>query len=262
MTPRHAVTALLCLLPLGGCDDAAEPEAPIAVRGHAFNFGPPGGGLVGAEIWVLEQPDLRVTTGEGGAFEITDLPPGGEITLVLDGADRPAYQTATFQAEGHDLERFTLQTPTWEIYNLLKAFIRQDLDAEHTCQIASTVTRRGHDLYDGVGTHGEPGATVFLDPPPPESSGPIYFNLITYDTIYPDPALTETTDDGGVLFVNVPPGDYLLRAEKAGATIRPVRIKCRAGLVVNGSPPWGLQVLEGGLEPRAPGDPGPFVPDR
>jgi hypothetical protein len=57
-----------------------------------------------------------------------------------------------------------------------------------------------------------------------------------------DRALTQTSDDGGgVLFIQVPPGDYLWTAHKPGKVITRVRMKCRAPFLVNASPPWGLQ---------------------
>ena len=118
------------------------------------------------------------------------------------------------------------------------------------CQIAATVTRRGYSVYDGAadGTHGEPGATVAISPRPSGGGTPIYFNGGVPNTIWPDRKLSETTPDGGVLFLNVPPGTYTLTATKPGATIRPVTIDCRAGVLTNASPPWGLQVLTGGLD--------------
>jgi hypothetical protein len=51
----------------------------------------------------------------------------------------------------------------------------------------------------------------------------------------------QTSDDGGVLFVQVPPGDYAWTAYEAGAVFSRVRMKCRAGYLVNASPPRGLQ---------------------
>lgn len=66
--------------------------------------------------------------------------------------------------------------------------------------------------------------------------------------IFPDASLEATTVDGGVLFVNVTPGTYTLRAHKDGAVIREVEVGCRAGVLTNAAPPWGLQVLEGGLD--------------
>ncbi|MBI5478232.1 MAG: hypothetical protein HY906_05210 [Deltaproteobacteria bacterium] len=57
----------------------------------------------------------------------------------------------------------------------------------------------------------------------------------------PDPYLTETTVDGGVLFVNVAPGTYRLDGHKEGSTFRPAWVWCRAGVFVNASPPHGIQ---------------------
>lgn len=49
--------------------------------------------------------------------------------------------------------------------------------------------------------------------------------------IWPDRQLRATTADGGVLFLNVPEGEYTLRASKPDTTFRPVKIKCRAGFL-------------------------------
>jgi hypothetical protein len=59
--------------------------------------------------------------------------------------------------------------------------------------------------------------------------------------VLPDRSLTQTSDDGGVLFIQVPPGDYVWTAHKAGAVFSRIRMKCRAGYLVNASPPKGLQ---------------------
>ena len=93
--------------------------------------------------------------------------------------------------------------------------------------------------YDN-GAHGEEGATVTIEPAIPVEQGPIYFG----SNVIPDPDLTETTDDGGVLFYNVPPGRYTLEANKKGVTFESVTMECRAGVLVNASPPYGLQALE------------------
>lgn len=88
--------------------------------------------------------------------------------------------------------------------------------------------------------------------------GPGGGNLVKYDVIFPDRELTATSHDGGVLFLDVNPGRYTLRASKSGAEIRDVTLDCRAGVLANASPPWGLQVEAGGLEPKKPGEKGPF----
>ena len=108
---------------------------------------------------------------------------------------------------------------------------------------SSPVERRpprncGGSYYDS-GAHGEAGATVAIEPPVHPEKGPVYFNA----SVIPQRNLTETTEDGGVVFGTLPPGDYLLTATKPGVRFRQIKAKCRPGVLVNASPPWGLQVL-------------------
>ena len=39
----------------------------------------------------------------------------------------------------------------------------------------------------------------------------------------------------------------MLTATKEGVKFEPVRLRCRAGVLVNASPPYGLQALSGGI---------------
>jgi hypothetical protein len=109
-------------------------------------------------------------------------------------------------------------------------------DEVNRCQMVTTVTRVGRSIYD-PGAHGEAGAIVTTVPPLPAEHGPIYFNAF----VLPDRSLTETSEDGGVLSIQVPPGEYVWTARKPGAMISRIKSKCRAGFLVNASPPWGLQ---------------------
>ena len=102
------------------------------------------------------------------------------------------------------------------------------------------MTRVGKSLYD-PGAHGEDGATVAIDPPLPPEHGPIYFS----SNVIPDRSLTETTDYGGAVYIQVPPGQYVLTASKPGVEFAQVKVKCRPGVLVNASPPWGLQAVAG-----------------
>jgi hypothetical protein len=109
------------------------------------------------------------------------------------------------------------------------------------CQIAATVTEIGASLYSTTPSHGQAGATVTIAPVPDDVDGPVYFEYFDGGAILPNRELTETTRDGGVLFLNVPPGEYVLSAHAEGMTFRDVRVRCDAGLLVNPSPPWSLQ---------------------
>ena len=233
-----------------GCasDDGGSETSEITVSGHAFNFSMEGGRLAGGIVSVLELPERVTTTAADGGWRLSDLPANRDLTFVLTKDGWTTTQTATFRAD-QDFDRVTFQVPDTKVFALMAQFVDSTPDPTK-CQLASTVTRRGHSVYDGSGTHGEPGATVTSEPPVKAEVGPVYFNLVTYNVIFPDPKLKATSDDGGVVWANVEPGEYVLHAHKDGATFEPVLVKCRPGVLVNPSPPRGLQVLSGGLEPK------------
>jgi hypothetical protein len=226
--------------------DCSGFPALVSVSGDVFPFN------VGhtarldrARVSILEHPMKRMTTGYDGHFQFDGLEEGTEVTLVMErpilvfGQYYHLIQTGTIPLGPAGAEQVTFQAVTQFVYTLLALFINLDPDEDNACQMVTTVTRVGKSLYD-PGAHGEEGATVTVDPPLPPQHGPIYFN----SSVLPDRSLTETSDDGGVLFVNVPPGEYVLEAHKPGVTFRPVKMKCRSGYLINASPPWGLQALE------------------
>lgn len=239
--------------------------ATVAAEGDLMRFGPSAAPVAGIEVQVVEDPTLTATTDAEGHWRIDGLAVGSQATFAIDDPSRPPIQTATFTVPAGGLEQVAFQAPDHQMVAALEGVVGVESRPDR-CHIASTVTRRGYSLYGGAadGTHGEPGATVQISPAPAASDGPIYFNGSRFDVIWPDRALSETTVDGGVLFVNVTPGTYTLTATKAGATIEPVTVSCRAGWLANAAPPWGLQVTAGGLDldetrpfPDATPDPAP-----
>ncbi len=229
--------------------EEAEP-VPVSASGHAFDFGPSGGRVEGAVVTIPELPGLSTTTGADGEWAFHDLVSGTTLSFSMSMTGFPVVQTGTITLGPEGAELVTFQAPTQDMFDYMADLVGIVPDPAR-CQIATTVTRMGNSLYDTTpGTHGEPYATVTSEPPIPAGSGPIYFNLVTAGIIFPDPDLTETTDDGGVLWVNVEPGTYVLTAHKPDTVFRDVVITCRAGVVVNASPPWGLQAIEGGVGPR------------
>lgn len=224
------------------CAPYAGADAGVAVRGHAFAFGPGGndGRLPGAVVRSLEHPERCAVTASDGAFSLGGFVEGEPVTLTLDHMGFAPIQTGTHLVPREGITRLTFQSPVWEIYHVM-AMTSLIHPRAGRCQIASTVTQRGVSMYDPAPSHGEAGATVTLDPLPDDITGPVYFQYIGPGTILPDPHLRETTRDGGVLFLNVPEGDYTLTAHKDGVRFSTVRARCRAGWLVNASPPWGLQ---------------------
>lgn len=263
-TRRLGLEITLILATLAGCasEDAGDPVPSVAsASGHAMVFGPGGGSLAGGEVRALDRdgatlPNAATVVADDGAWRLDQLPRGVDMSFEVRKAGYQTTQTAVFTLEG-DVERVTFQVPSLTMVDVLASIAQIEVDPA-LCQIATTITRRGHSLYDGTGTHGEPDATASIEPSAAAGDGPIYFNLVKYDTIYPDRQLTASSHDGGVLWVNAAPGRYTLHATKSGATIRSVRLDCRPGILANASPPWGLQVVAGGLEPKKPGEKGPF----
>jgi hypothetical protein len=221
-------------------DDGADNDSctfRVGLSGDAipFDLGPDGR-IEDADVSLLEHPDRHVITGPDGHFAFDGLEEGSEVTVTLAHPDYHAIQTGTIRLGPAGVERVTFQAVTHQIYELLGDFLGVEPDEANRCQMVTTVTRVGKSIYD-PGAHGEAGVTVTLDPPLPAEHGPIYFN----SSVLPDRSLTATSDDGGVLFIQVPPGEYVWTAHKAGAVFSRIKMKCRAGILVNASPPKGLQ---------------------
>ena len=69
---------------------------------------------------------------------------------------------------------------------------------------------------------------------------PIYFEQL----IQPDPGLEASSVDGGVVWLNVPPGVYTVTGEHPDPALEvvPRQVECRAGELVNLNPPMGAGV--------------------
>ena len=237
---RMLATAAAVDVDCDAVDDGLANDScvfPVSLAGDAIPFiGGPNGRIEGAEVWVLEHPEMSLTTGPDGHFQFDGLAEGEEVTLVMEHPDYHPIQTGTIRLGARGAERVTFQAPTWAVYDAFAAILQVVPDEANRCQMVTTVTRVGKSIYD-TGAHGEDGVTVTLDPPLPAEHGPIYFNA----SVIPDRSLSETSEDGGVLHIQVPPGEYVWTAYKAGVVFTRIKMKCRVGLLVNASPPWGLQ---------------------
>lgn len=217
--------------------DCSGLPASVPVSGDVFAFmnEVPGPRVSGAKITVLEQPDRTATTGADGHFEITGLDEGSEVTLVMDHPDFYPTQTATYTLGPDGIHPFAIQALSTALFTALSGLFT-GLEQETHCVIATTVTRLGGTLHVEV-RQGEPGAALSISPTSADIKGPVYFG----ENVIPDMSLTATTKDGGGVYYHVPPGDYEVSATKTGVTFSPVKLKCRAGFLVNAGPPIGLQ---------------------
>jgi len=237
----------------------------VTFSGIAWAFelpGTPYGRIEGATISVLEMSELETTSDEDGAFTIEGVPVGAQATLVLEHPNHPLTYTKTHTVPDRDLDDLTFQIPTNGLFFLIEAGLMIDADPAK-CQMVTTLTRVGKTI-GSPGAHGEPGAIVSVAPMDNAEEGPIYFN----DDVLPDRSRSYSSLDGGVLFLNVDPGDYTLSAscvedrtdliaeyppeDYLGESLRcqtedvefeSVLMKCRPGVFLNASPSYGLQAL-------------------
>lgn len=225
-----------------------EPESPQFghVRGTAYTFNT-SDPIPGATITVREIPGVQAITAADGSYEL-EVPLGATVTpfIVADGHHPISLQTFTVddQHDGAELDGVNFQTPTGAVYEGLKAliggFVGRD-PFEGGCVIVTTV---GDARMVGMTfaqfiefhPHGVEGATVQIAP---AAATPIYFNT----AVVPDVNQLTTSIDGGVLWPNVPPGEYTLSASKPGTDFVTVHVRCEAGGVVNANPVWGLHAI-------------------
>jgi len=207
--------------------------------------------IAGATIEVAELPGVVTTTGEDGSYQL-EVPAGETVTLSISADGHHTIFTQTFTLDvdhdGADLVGVNFQTPTDDVYEGLKAlvagFTGVDPFADDTCVIVATV---GDSRLNGMpfaefiefAPHGVEGATVTIEP---DVGAPIYFN----EDVLPDPAQDLTSIDGGVMFVNVPAGEYELAATHPDVEFATVTARCEPGRIVNANPVWGLVALPGG----------------
>lgn len=219
------------VLPLSAGSPAAASTVPTTVptvgtiSGTAYTFNTRNV-IAGAEIRVAEHPELSATTGADGSYTLAV--PAGPITpyIVADGHGTiydqtfligetaattapPGTVAAVPEAEpdGLDLVGVNFQTPDTATYGLLRTLLtginKRDPFDGGGCVIVTTVGDHrlaGMPFADFItfAPHGVAGAKMVTAP---ELPAPIYFN----DAVIPDPAQTETSGDGGVIWANVPP---------------------------------------------------------
>lgn len=83
--------------------------------------------------------------------------------------------------------------------------------------------------------HGEPGVSVALMP---QIEGVEHIYLSEF--IQPDPSLEVSSVDGGVVWLNLPPGTYTVQRDPDPAyEVVPKTVQCHAGWFVNLNPPLG-----------------------
>lgn len=234
-----ALAILVCALPSA----AAARARTVRMSGTAYEFNRVSVRLEGATIRVAERPRLSARVGAGGRY-VLDVPAHARITpyIVADGYHTIYLQT--FITRGEDLVNVNFQTPTEAIYRALAALLNVRLGQNgnpRRCAIVSTFSTRnvrGVDFasFIAYGAHGVAGATAYGTPPLPKA---VYFN----ENVIPDPSQPVSSADGGVVWTDVPTGNYVVRARHPSTRFASFIASCRPGRVINANPPWGLHQL-------------------
>ena len=229
--------------------DPAGRSDTVTIKGTAYRFNDPEG-IPGATIRAVGAPGAEATSRPNGSYAL-EVPDDTKVTPYIDAEGYHRIYLQTFRTDGRDLRRVNFQTPTEDVYMALADLLDVQLDENGDparCAIVSTAsTVKIRDLsfaeFVAFGAHGVPGATASTKP---SLGDPIYFN----EDVIPDPSLAETSKDGGIIWTEVPRGNYKVRAEHPRKGFASFHATCRDGRIVNANPPWGLYELRRGEKQR------------
>jgi hypothetical protein len=206
----------------------------VPVGGTVFHFGldlsqsPPApyrfqSTVAGARVSIAELP---ITAPATSARARTDMGLQGD-----QGPGHAAQISFVYELAGYPTTKSQVSTcrrrrsPTWRSSFRPQAYYappRADRTADRRAhrralQPAQRPRDHGREVV-GVDVfarppHGDPGVQVAISPAIqfPVSLGPVYFN----EAVAPDPTLTSTSVDGGVLFGNLASGSHTITASKA-----------------------------------------------
>ena len=222
---------------------APAHAATVHLRGTAYEFNNAETRLDGATIRVAERPALRATTRDDGTYDL-EVPDRALITPYIEAPGYRSIHLQTFRTDGESLRNVNFQTPTEAVANALSLLLEVPTDESgrpRDCVIVSTFSTRnvravGFDAFVGYGAHGVAGATASASPALP---APVYFN----EQVIPDRTQERSSEDGGVIWTEVPEGAYTITAEHPSTEFASFRATCAPGRIVNANPPWGLHEL-------------------
>ena len=227
------------VLNLSGYSDGAAVKAhqdelvTIKIGGKINHFGNHDfhATVPGVKVWIAEYPDskrLGVTSGKNGLWEMNILKRKGvpaEASFIYQKKGWATTKSNVFTFGDEDRVDIAIQFIDPVAYYqgakpLSEAILakKQPAGAPPKLKNAMVVTvgKSWASMNDDRLPHGDPGA--ILDPIP-GAVGPVYFN----ESVRPDPSYTKTSVDGGVAWLNVPPGEHIITASKKGVEYRKVK---------------------------------------
>lgn len=236
------------------------PNGQALVTGFAKNF-VTSTRISNAAIKVLETGNLYKTD-SNGRFSFCQ-PISQKITLTINKKGFHEVQSATYVVPSMGFQglynEITFQVPDIVTYHIMKFTIsglrRVKLDPKK-CTVVTTVTSYHKTLVDDP--QGEPNAKITIQNINNPCAvlvnlKPYYFGifnsgLLKDKTNIFTPNLTETSLDGGVLVYNLNPQTekrlYTFSAIKVGKKFTSANVWCRAGALINVSPPGSPSVIQ------------------
>ncbi len=208
----------------------------VPIAGTVFHFGldltqaPPvpypfQSTVAGVRVSIGELPitrALNIRSDADGRWSIKAVKLRGAplaMSFVYELAGYPTTKSQVFDIDAGGVTDVAVQLPTEAYYLAAKGQIEQQIGAligaPYSLRnvLVTTVGKSWASMYSTELPHGDPGVQVGIAPAIqfPASLGPVYFN----EAVAPDPTLTSTSVDGGVLFGNLAAGRHTITASKA-----------------------------------------------
>jgi hypothetical protein len=231
--------------------------ATVTLRGKVSHAGPSDYHAVvaGVHVWLAEFPaskDLNVRSDAKGWWTIPllkekDVPL--KASLIYEKPGWITTKSNIYTITDQDDVDIAMQYCDPLLYRLLIKPLLQIMlqgqlptgaDATLKNAIVVTVGKSWASMHCDRLPHGDPGATVNEIP---GAFRPIYFD----ERVKPNLKYATTSVDGGVTWLNVPPGNHVLKASKKGVRYRDVEFSVTQDDAKNGvllyiaSPPDGIQ---------------------
>jgi hypothetical protein len=251
LTVADAQTACRCRLevvPVGGTvfhfglDLAQSPPAPYPFQST----------VAGVRVSIAELPITRVLnirSDADGKWSFKAVKLRGtplKMSFIYELAGYPTTKSQVFDIDGAGITDVAVQLPTEAYYLAAKGQIEQQIGgligAPYSLRnvLVTTVGKSWASMYSTELPHGDPGVVVGISPAIqfPASLGPVYFN----EAVAPDPTLTSTSVDGGVMFGNLAAGRHTITASKAPFSYAALDFVVQDGIALYvASPPHATQ---------------------
>lgn len=205
----------------------------VKLRGKVNHFGNRDfhATVKGVKVWLAEYPEskfLAVTSGKDGWWEMNVLKRRGaaiEASFIYQKKGWATTKSNVFTIGDADDVDIAIQFIDPVAYYqgakpLSEAILAKKLPPGAPAKLKNamvvTVGKSWASMHDDRLPHGDPGALL---EPMPGAVGPVYFD----ESVRPNPSYSKTSVDGGVAWLNVPPGEHIITASKDGVEYRKIK---------------------------------------